>query len=48
MDELRECGVTNMFGATVYIIEEFNIKKSEAHALLIEWMKTFAATSVKG
>ena len=39
LDRLRESGVTNMFGATPYIVREFDISRKEASELLIKWMK---------
>lgn len=39
LDELRESGVTNMFGATSYIVWEFDIPTKEARELLMKWMK---------
>jgi len=41
LDGLRESGVTNMFGAGSYIVDEFGVSKSEATQLLTEWMRTF-------
>ena len=41
LDFLRETGVTNMFGAAVYIEDEYGIDKKAAKALLLEWMETF-------
>ena len=41
LDDLRESGVTNMFGAARYIQEDFGVDKREARAILAEWMKTF-------
>lgn len=41
LDELRETGVTNMFGAAPYIVEEFFVSKSDSHKLLARWMETF-------
>ena len=38
LDELRESGVTNMFGATPYIVREFDISTKEARTLLKKWM----------
>jgi len=38
---LRESGVTNMFGATPYVIEEFGLDKSEARRILSLWMRNF-------
>ena len=41
LDELRELGVTNMFGATPYITSVFSVDKFEAGNLLEYWMKTY-------
>lgn len=42
LDELRESGVTNMFGAAPYLIEEFpELTKVEARTIVSEWMRTF-------
>ena len=41
-DRLRESGVTNMFGAGVYIQAEFGVEKQKASKLLKVWMETFA------
>jgi hypothetical protein len=41
LDDLRESGVTNMYGAGAYLVERFSITKKEAHAILSHWMKTF-------
>lgn len=41
LDELRESGETNMFGARPYIQEEFGLDKKEAGEILSEWMRTF-------
>lgn len=38
---LRNSGVTNMFGATPYIVAEFHIKEKEATSILSLWMKNF-------
>jgi hypothetical protein len=42
LDELRESGVTNMFGAVPYIVEEFGFSRQEAQKFLVNWMQTFA------
>ena len=42
LDELRESGVTNMYGAGAYLEDEFYIGKREAGDVLIKWMKTFS------
>ena len=41
LDNLRESGVTNMFGAGSYIQEEFGVTKYDAQRFLIKWMQTF-------
>lgn len=41
LDELRESGVTNMFGATPYLVNEFFLTKQEARVVLLYWMATF-------
>ena len=42
LDDLRESGITNMFGASSYVQEEFEIDKKESEKLLLEWMRTFS------
>lgn len=42
LNELRESGVTNMFGAGPYLVAEFGLTRDEAKAYLIYWMKTFS------
>ena len=42
LDTLRETGVTNMFGASPYLQQEFDIGRKEAKDVLMEWMKTYA------
>jgi hypothetical protein len=42
LDELRESGVTNMFGAVPFVRIRFpDLSKQEAKQVLIFWMKTF-------
>ena len=41
LNELRESGETNMFGAVPYIIDEFCVEKNEALEILSEWMENF-------
>jgi hypothetical protein len=41
LDNLRESGVVNMFGATPYVQEAFDLTKSEARAILKEWMENY-------
>ena len=42
LDDLRESGVTNMFGAGAFLQENFGIDRREAGAVLSMWMKTFS------
>lgn len=47
LDDLRESGVTNMFGAGPYLQEGFDgLKRNEAHHILGLWMKTFTSETV--
>lgn len=42
LDNLRESGETNMFGAGPYLQEEFGLEKAEACKILTKWMETFS------
>jgi len=42
LDLLRETGVTNMFGASPYLVEEFGIDSETARKYLSYWMRTFS------
>ena len=42
LDDLRESGVVNMFGASSFVQEEFDVNRSEAKNYLTAWMDTFA------
>ncbi len=39
--ELRDSGITNMFGATPYIVDEFQLSDYEARVVLARWMRSF-------
>ncbi len=42
LDELRESGATNMFGARPYLMDAFSeLTDKDAAKVLAEWMKTF-------
>lgn len=41
LENLRRSGVTNMFGAVPYIMSEFNVSRSEATEILLNWMKNY-------
>lgn len=38
LDELRDSGEVNMFGAAPYVASNFFISKHEARQVLAEWM----------
>ena len=38
LDELRDSGVTNMFGAGKYLEQDFGMKKTVAKEYLLKWM----------
>jgi hypothetical protein len=42
LDDLRESGATNMFGATPFLRDAFAITQNEARAILLYWMNTFS------
>ena len=41
LEDLRESGVTNMYGATPYLMEEFDLPRSDATKILTDWMKNY-------
>ena len=42
LDNLRESGITNMFGATPYLQEIFGLKRGDATRVLSAWMRSFS------
>tara|TARA_R110000824_G_scaffold183473_1_gene364508 strand:+ start:1382 stop:1558 length:177 start_codon:yes stop_codon:yes gene_type:complete len=42
---LRDSGVTNMFGAAPYLSDEFDLDKHEARQVLGRWMESFDKAS---
>lgn len=42
LDNLRESGIVNMFGAHPYLADEFNISEEAARMITAYWMKTFS------
>ena len=42
LDELRESGAINMFGAGSYLANEFGLERKEAGEIFAEWMETFS------
>lgn len=47
LNVLRDSGVTNMFGASPYLQEEFGLSRREAKEVLMSWMKSFSAEQSK-
>lgn len=41
LDELREIGTVNMYGAAPYVQDKFGLSKKEARTILLEWMENF-------
>ena len=41
LESLRQSGVTNMFGAGVYLENEFGLSKKDARNVLIDWMQSY-------
>ncbi len=45
LDELRESGETNMFGAGLYLREEFGLTSVQTNEILGYWMESFRERS---
>ena len=41
LDNLRESGVTNMFGASKFLEYEFGLDRYEAKDILLAWMQQY-------
>ena len=41
LEQLRDSGETNMFGAGVYLQKHFELPKSQAIMYLTDWMRSF-------
>jgi len=41
LDDLRESGVTNMFGASPYLEREFGLERNDAKQVLTYWIESF-------
>lgn len=41
LDDLRESGRTNMWGASEYLTDEMNVPRADAKKYLVHWMETF-------
>jgi hypothetical protein len=42
LDNIRESGKINMFGAGPYLQDAFGLSRYEAKDILLEWMSTFS------
>ena len=42
LDDLRDSGVTNMFGAAVYLRRDYGLDKATSSKVLSQWMRTFS------
>lgn len=41
LENLRRSGVTNMYGAGSYLMEEFDLSSSDAKEILVDWMENY-------
>ena len=48
LNDLRDSGVTNMFGAAPYLQKEFGLDKREARQVLANWMQSFSESLDEG
>ena len=48
LDELRESGSTNMFGAADWLETDFDLTRRQAKDYLLYWMKTFGGNDETG
>jgi hypothetical protein len=48
LDELRESGETNMFGARPYLMDAFDMDKKDAASILSYWMESFGERHPNG
>ncbi len=42
LDDLRESGITNMYGACPYLARAMHLKNNEANKILQVWMRSFS------
>ncbi len=40
LNELRDSGETNMFGAVPYLVDEYDLTPNQAKQILLSWMKS--------
>jgi hypothetical protein len=42
LDALRDSGATNMFGGASWLQDAFDLDRTEARDILLDWMHTFS------
>ena len=47
LEDLKLSGITNMYGATPYLEEAFDISRNKASAVLLEWMQNYEELAEK-
>ena len=47
LENLRRSGITNMYGATPYLMEEFGLNQREAVEILVDWIKNYNRNDYK-
>lgn len=48
LERLRRSGVTNMYGAAPYLMDEFGMRKNEAIKVLADWMRNYNRADYEG
>ena len=48
LERLRRSGVTNMYGAAPYLMDEFGLRKNEAIKILSDWMRNYNPADYEG
>ena len=48
LEGLRRSGVTNMYGASPYLQEEFGLDRRTAISILSDWMRNYNPDDYKG
>ena len=41
LEDLRQSGVVNMYGATPYLQEAYNLSYNDAKTILLNWMENY-------
>jgi len=42
LDGLKASGATNMFGASIYLEEAYDLSSEEAREVILKWTRTYA------